>query len=63
MKRFHACCPSHATSRVANRTFRSLALGSGGIFGLLFKIDGSGFIPPAWVYYFYCFGFSINLTM
>ena len=35
MKRCHACCPFHATSSVANRMFRSLALGSGGFFGLL----------------------------
>ena len=26
MKHFHACCPSHATSLVANRIFRSLTL-------------------------------------
>ena len=47
MKRFHARCHSHATSRVANRIFRSLALGSGGFFGLLFQIHGSRFILPA----------------
>ena len=47
MKRFHARCPSHATSRVANRIFSSLALGSGGFSGLLFKIHGSRIIPPA----------------
>ena len=48
LKRFHACCPSHATSRVANRIFRSLALGFGGFFGFLFKILGSRSIPPAY---------------
>ena len=30
MTRFNGCCPSHSTSRVANRIFRSLALGPGG---------------------------------
>ena len=48
MKRFHACCPSHATSRVANRILRSLALGSVGCFGLLFKIYD---VTPARVYF------------
>ena len=33
MEGSHTCCPSHATSRVANRIFRSLALDSGGFFG------------------------------
>ena len=50
MKRFHACCPSYAISRVVKRIFRSLALGSGGLFGLFglfFKIHGSRFLPTA----------------
>ena len=50
MKRLYAYCRSHATSRVVKRIFRSLALGSGGLFGLFglfFKILGSRFLPPA----------------
>ena len=38
--------------RVANRIFRSLAVGSGGFFGLLIKIHGSRFIPPEITKYF-----------
>ena len=45
MKRFHACCSSHATRHFANRIFRSLALGSVGTFELLFRFHGSRFFP------------------
>ena len=48
--RFHTCCPPHATSHIASRLLRSLALGFGGFFGLFFKIRASRFIPPTVTY-------------